>query len=197
MNDNTVTSDEKVLPELRVTWIADYLKAEGWSELAAPNHPKLRVFEEAFKGQEPLLVTLPQTPGTVDEKRRITDALTTLATEKDKTVAAIAQDILALHSDVLVWRIPNADPDHTIPVNLAADMMIGLRDLLRFGASAENDPRPYFSRVTEVGTQYMEQCRLKPTRPGSFVFEVESPLENAVPTAVKKRWAVPRRRCER
>jgi hypothetical protein len=164
---------------LRLQWVAAYLNAEGWREVSAPAHPKLRVFEGIpDDAGQPLLVTLPKIEGAVDEARRVSDALTTLASVKERPVEEIAQDIAALYCDVMTWRIPNVNPDHTISVELAATMMNSFRDLLRYGASAEAEPRPFYAKVTGVGTRYVEQCRLKPTRPGSFIFEVESPLED-------------------
>jgi len=186
MSEMKKIDNNALIPKLRLDWIAAYLGLQDWREVEDSKHPKARVFQkDVGQGEEPLLVTLPRKSGTMDEERRIVDVLSTLSALQERSITTIAQEIATLHSDVMTWRIPNADADHTIPLNIAADMIAGLCDLLRYGASAESEPRPYFSRVTDIGTRYMKQCRLKPTRPGSFIFEVESPLEEAIPSATE------------
>lgn len=103
----------------------------------------------------------------------------TLAGLRGIAVAELLEELSASLKDVLFIQFLGADLSGSIRFDLAARFLSRATQLLGAAACAESKPGPYFMKATNAGKEFVQQCRLAHTVPGSFGFRIESPLEEA------------------
>ena len=171
----TLTFDDPLVKALRLEEVQSYLSATGWQARQQPN-PKLLVYQGDLDDQRKPIEVVLTSNSAQDTYRRIAEVLTTLAALEDRTAQEVAEDVASVNDDVVLWRLHDPNGQQSISVETAASFIGGLGHLLTYSACLEETPRPYFPRATAIGREFMQHCRFGHTRPGSFIFEMESPL---------------------
>ncbi|MGM9925336.1 MAG: hypothetical protein ACI35R_13905 [Bacillus sp. (in: firmicutes)] len=64
--------------------------------------------------------------------------------------------------------------DGTVPLGYAAKLLNGWRDFVAAAACVEENPQPFFRRVTKAGLHYADMCRFGQVDSGNFLITIES-----------------------
>jgi hypothetical protein len=135
-------------------------------------------------GYDDIEIALPTEPSGRDFLRRIDGAISTLSAIEQRAPDEIIDDIRAIGCDRVFSRVPDSlVVDDAIHLEIAANHIRGMRNLLAANATTELAPTPSFPKLVKQATEYADNCRFGHTFRGSFGFTIESPLEpNADPT---------------
>ncbi|WP_199087536.1 hypothetical protein [Bosea sp. ASV33] len=150
-----------------------YLATSGW------NRRTIETGIELFSlaNDEEIEIILPPTAHSKDVKRRIFDAVTTLAALERRNLEEILISIRAISYDVLRSRLPDTAIRHdTLRLGDAEEFIKRMVKVLAATAHGELHTGPYFERISSVATAYANECRFGHTFRGSFGFTVESPV---------------------
>jgi hypothetical protein len=169
--------DERFLGAIRVTDVTSYLGEKGWRRRNEYPRPALLVFDgpEDDAG-EPIVVTIPASDRFQDFRPRLRELIRLLSQLEGRPPAEIAGDLVAPNADRLDVRVvADFAATGSVPMGYAAQLVSALRDLLAAAACAEEEPRPFFPKVTRIGTEHADRCRFGQTQPGSFIARIECP----------------------
>ncbi len=119
----------------------------------------------------------PSREDVADYAERMAEALRTLAQVEDRSELLVYRDLLAAGADVLRVAAPHAATDGTIAIRDGVLLHQEAENLLLAAACAVVQPRPSYhaGKVTEA-VQYLETVRLGPTKVGSYVITLHSPV---------------------
>ena len=169
-------------PELSLESITAYLLQAGWKLEHYPGD-RLIVFRYRHSDDknEPIHLVLPASMDSDDWELRLLEALELLTFIEQRPLEAIINEIQGVRKtdeirDIIKMRILN---DFTrvdsISLDLAHNIVNGLRDLVATAAATAKDARPHYGRLPNIGTRYAKRFRFGHTFPGSFGFTIQSP----------------------
>jgi hypothetical protein len=172
---------DELVRTIRVREIASYLKESGWHQRKDFPRPELLVFEKPEDDGEPLIATVPARENLRDFPNRLSDLLRMLAAVEGRPEKDIAADIVSTHTDRFFLRVlMPSDNAASIPLPYAARLTHGMYEFVAAAAATEN--RPELSiRVTHSARKFANECRFGHTRPGSFIMQIECPLDATLP----------------
>jgi hypothetical protein len=129
-------------------------------------------------------IVLPRLPQDTDLPRHIESAILTLSKVERRSPEDVIASIRAIGFDRVSSRVPDALViNDAIHLEIAADHIRDMKNLLAATATTELRPNAYFLRVSPKATEYADHCRFGHTFRGSFGFTIESPLvANDAPT---------------
>jgi hypothetical protein len=167
-----------VLYDLRLQDIAAYLSFTGWKRSTASDRRWL-VLEGPNDSQGRLLeITLPNDEGDPERKSCLANTIHLLSTINEETPDTILLKIRYHNRDVLCVRSPDPRDPQSVSLETAARQISQLKQLVRFAASSEQEPKPHFHDALRIGNQMVERYRLGYTLAGGFGFTLESPVIN-------------------
>lgn len=179
---NRRLADPFVPSNLTLENIATYLLRTGWERERYPGkHLLVFRYHRNDDKNEPIRLVLPDRMDYGDWELRSKEALELLAFIEGRTLDIIVSEIHGAEEvmgvrDIIKMRILN---DFTrvgsISLDLAHTIVNGLRDLVATAAATTHDARPYYNRLSGVGTLYTQKFRFAHTFPGSFGFTIQSP----------------------
>ncbi|MFP7723007.1 hypothetical protein [Lysobacter sp. A3-1-A15] len=150
--------------------LRDYLIAQAWSLIAAPNG-----FVEVWRyaSQEGGEVLLP-TEQASDKEFLLHEALRKLAASKGATASELTQDIRDTTENAVSIRVSHPDvKDGSIPLEDGIALNKNARELLSAAASAALEKRPlYLGRPAAAVAALLQSARLGQTTHGSYVIHV-------------------------
>ncbi len=171
---------ESDLAAVNPTAVRAYLLARGWQQVEAPGDRPWSLWQApAGEQAEPEEALMPHNPQLRDYARRLRELVNTLETVEHRAPQFIARDIRLAGFDIVRVRLQGEERayDGILPLDDAVEAVSRTRDLLLAGACAAVAPRMYFpSRKPARATEYMKRVRLGQTEPGSFIFNVLSPV---------------------
>ncbi len=147
-----------------------------------------------------LELSFPRRASLVDFRERLADAITSLAAIEDKAPQSILRRIARINRDALCTRVIPAGGNelNSVTFSAAAHYVADLQTLFSYAATVENNPTPHFGRASNVGSEFVEECRFAHTFRGSFGFVVETPpLPEATNVTPLPSMTFPRRVMER
>ena len=66
--------------------------------------------------------------------------------------------------------------EESLPFDVAAETISGLKEFMGYAAYTEFDPQPFFDKAGSAGSQFTKHCRFGHTFRGSFGITVECPV---------------------
>lgn len=141
--------------------------------------PPGRSFDVFVRGNDPggVELVVPHTLDLADAQRLMARVLRALAEMRRVTLIDIVTDVLSVGFDVIMSTIPTEYVvQETVAFDRARRLINGMRDVLASTATAELEPRPFFSRLKREGAEHADNCRFGHTFKGSFGFTLESPI---------------------
>ncbi len=167
-----------VLYDLRLQDIAAYLSFTGWTRAPAADR-RWFVFEgpEDPRGR-PFEIVLPADESDPERRNCLANTVNLLATINEEPPETTVLKIRYHNRDVLCIRNPDSTDLHSISLETAARQILQLKQLVRFAASSEQEPKPHFHDALRIGNQMAERYRLGYTLAGGFSFTLESPIIN-------------------
>jgi hypothetical protein len=152
------------------------LEENKWRRIDHPNK-HINVFEGLDRSGEHVKLALPAMAGLVDAQPLISNALDllsdSLSISIDSLIAFLVQritDILRARSFRLVGH------DDSLPLDIASEWILRMRQLLAASAYTEHEPRPSFEKTGTQGSDFAHHCRFGHTFKGSFGISIESPV---------------------
>jgi hypothetical protein len=194
MTDTAVNPETVPLGLLR-----RYLRRQGWRRVThanstprpPPKYPaalqtirpppaqtSFDIWELNEWADEPIPVIVPTNSNSPEYRERVERTVKTLATVEQRTPEQVAVSIRSFGFDLVCSRVPDALVlDDSVQLEIAANYMAGIRDLLTAAANTEIEPTLFYPRAVPKAVKYADSCRFGHTFRGSFGFTVESPLE--------------------
>lgn len=166
------------LTGIGVEHVTAYLGGAGWKRRADFPRPEVLVFEGPPDDHgEPITAVIPSSASMRDYRVRLARLLDALGSLEERSPYEIALDMQSPGVDRLRARvISDIAAVGSIPLPFASVLLHGLRDLVAAAACAEEDPRPFFTKATKIGSDHAQSWRFGQTQLGSFVATIESPV---------------------
>jgi len=155
--------------------LVPYLELTGWE--AVDDSPE-RWF--VFRGEvdsegEPLEIVLPRNPKARDLRIYVENVVNLLSALADETIQDTLRRIVYYDRDMLCVRNLETEGYNSITLRVAAQQVNELRQMVRYAACSEREPKPYFlSGELGIAKKMIEHYRFGHTFSGSFGFTIES-----------------------
>jgi len=170
---------EPAFQSLTISDVAGYLLRLGWTQVAGAN-PKWLVFSgHAGDSGQIIELVLPRQMQWRDSPRMLASVIETLSALRGIRPCELIVELTSSLKDIIQVRFLGADLTGSIRFDLASRFLARASKLLGAAACAESKPSAYFMKSTDVSKDFVENCRLAHTVPGSFGFRIESPLDQA------------------
>ncbi len=167
-----------VLYNLRLQDVAAYLSFTGWTRSTASDR-RWSVFEGPADPQgRPFEIVLPASESDPERKECLAKTISLLSTITEESPETVVFKIRYHNRDVLCVRSPDPQDLQSVSLDAAARQILQLKQLVRFAASSEQEPKPHFHDALRIGNQMAERYRLGYTVAGGFGFTLESPIIN-------------------
>lgn len=185
---------ESGLSTVNPTAVRAYLLGRGWQQVDAPADRPWSLWLAPARPDAPAEEALvPHNPQLRDYGRRLRELVNTLEAVERRSPDFIARDMRLAGFDIVRIRLhtDGMGYDGVLPIEDAVEAVGRVRDMMMAGACAAVSPRMYFpSRKPAKATEYMKRVRLGQTEPGSFVFNVLSPVAPELRTDVQSEAAL-------
>jgi hypothetical protein len=155
---------------------AAYLRVHGWKQShVKPDRYSLWTKSDAIRGDFEVLV--PEMLDASDLCNRVAELMTTLAVEEGRVLDEVVEDIATPNCDVVRARLRDENEGATLSLENGAEAFRNIYDLLlAAGCSAWKPRAAYGPRKPDEALRFMRGLRLSPSRPGSYVIKVVSPV---------------------
>lgn len=171
------TFSKRELSRITLNDIVRFLEANGWliKDIADPR-------KILFSGPNsdkgiPLRLSIPSSEKYIDYYERINDLLNTLSIIYSESAETILNKIsLVLHDLFRMKIVSSFTEKNTLPLDIAADEVNGLKGLFLWSACSEYTNKPHFTKSVPLAEQHVKNCRFGHTFEGSFGFTISSPL---------------------
>ncbi|WP_233133923.1 hypothetical protein [Synechococcus sp. BO 8801] len=152
------------------------LDDNDWQRVDHPN-ARINVFEGLDRNGEYIKLVLPATADLVDAQSLISNALALLSESLNISVNSLTAFLVQHIADVLRTRsFRLVGHDDSLPLDIASEWILRMKQLLAASAYTEHDPRPSFEKTGALGSEFAHHCRFGHTFKGSFGLSIESPV---------------------
>lgn len=159
--------------DISVDLVAYYLKKVGWIGKEHSVYP-VNVFSQ--DGQHEIVI--PQRNDFKDKPYMVAVAVNFLSVFEGLDFNTMVSRIKSINRDSLRLRLfKNEEDIDSIPLSKAAQVIENMKTYLNYSACTEDDPKPFFQRATNVGSEFVDGCRFGHTFRGSFGLTIESPIQ--------------------
>ncbi len=149
-----------------------YATGEGWTPVEQYGAHS-QVFAYGDVGE----IILPGTKALADYSNVVADVIRNLAEVENRDELQVYRDLASADKDVVRVRLPDADDDGSIGVDVGVQLVNSSRDLLLSAACAAWNPqRSYRAGKVGVADTYMSKVKLGQTEQGSFVVTLLAPV---------------------
>ncbi len=154
--------------------LVEYLTLTGWERVELP--PRWLVFRGSTDiDGNPLELVLPADPRVPDIGYYLSGAVDILSAVENLPPQLVAERVKFYDRDVLKMRNLETGDEDSITLKLAAKQVSELKGLIGYAACSDQDPRPHFDNLLNIGKKVIERYRFGHTFSGSFGFTIESP----------------------
>ncbi|NLU53437.1 MAG: hypothetical protein GXX10_11325 [Clostridiaceae bacterium] len=159
------------LQELNNSNIINYLKRNDWVLL--DDYPNKNFL--CFINDEYGKIFIPSNESFADYYLRIREAILFLSEIYKTSTDEIINDIINPLIDYFSIRIISSGiKDGKIPLDVATNYLIGLKELVISSAANEENPRPYVLRASKNDSQYANLFKFAQTKVGSYIMTIET-----------------------
>ncbi|MGE9291213.1 MAG: hypothetical protein ACQKBT_09500, partial [Puniceicoccales bacterium] len=154
-----------------------YLKLSGWS--VRRSKKKEVLFFDSPENEDGFYQTIliPEDESFEDSYTRFQEAIEQIAYFEGVESKVIFDKIRLWNIDLLKTKLDDPIGSiSSIPLNMANGMIKGLKDFISACAYVEFEPRKYYGRLGNAGTEFAKDCNFGHTFKGSFGLTVESPI---------------------
>lgn len=136
------------------------------------------VYVRSKPGQPEIEIVLPTGREDTTSADQIESAVMKLAALERSSPERIIAAIRSVGFDRVFSRVPDTLVlDNSIHLEIAANHIRDMRNLLAANATTELAPSPFFPKLVKQATDYADNCRFAHTFKGSFGFTIKSPLK--------------------
>lgn len=102
------------------------------------------------------------------------DVIKTLSKVEKRTEIEIIKDINATFVDRIEFRIiSNVSEDGKLPIDYAAECVVGLKELVLYALCAEQSAQPICYRASDYAKSFLNNFKLAQTEKGSFILNID------------------------
>jgi len=156
----------------------EYLNLTGWRLQVANERWLVFFLGTSEVHTEGLEVVLVADPTKSDYWNYLQQAVELLSALNGEDSAQTLRRIQFVDTDVLSIRNVETGGYDSVSLELANRQVTQLKQLIKFAASSEKEPRPFFNQSLRVGEAMAKQYRFGQTFRGSFGYTIQSPLRH-------------------
>lgn len=158
--------------------LAQFLSLNEWALKTKRAWAQVWLAPEQPNGR-PLIARVPQEHTDVDYWRALEQALLTIGEAQNLTLGELAEQIAAIHADLVFIRAPRTDADGTIPLRDAVQLIDSVGDMFDSAAIRTANPRSSGrGRKPERVKHFLDSdLRFGHTKRGSFIITVAARLD--------------------
>ena len=162
--------DAEILRAIRPLELVAYLRANGW-------HQEQRLERGAFWRKESNELLLPLDSNLRDFANRMAEVLQMLERAEQRSQLEILEDLMMVSADVIRPRLPGADGEGSLSLEHGTIVYEQARNLMLAAACAAIERRTlYAKRKPEQAMQYLRHARFGPSKQGSYIVTIISPV---------------------
>lgn len=167
-----MTTDTFIPP----TYLRDYAKARGWTQVAEAVADRLYVMNHV--AYAPRQLVFPMDTTVSDYRDAVEAVVDTLAHLERRTKDAVRESLAESADDAIAFRMDASGPSEGyLPLAFATDAMEGARQMLLASACTVVRPRAHHPRLRNTeAKQFIDAVRFRHTQRGSFVLNVSCPV---------------------
>lgn len=155
--------------------LIQYLNDNAWEIDDSFPNKNLLVFKKNISADNLVTIVLPSKEHFADYPHRMRAVLDTLSIVEGKSKQELVNEIASPDIDKLEIRVISTISDEgSIPLNYAAGLVKGLKNLIVSAAYTEEKPRKVFKRPSQQALYYGDLFKLGQTNVGSYIVTVES-----------------------
>lgn len=164
-------------PIVQLEQLRRYLLRHGWSQVQHPN-ARIRMFKtEPNAVGDYSSLTLPASVDFSDAPSLIQEAIHLVSAHERAPFARIVDRLQHSDRDIIKARLfLITGSEESLPFDVAAETISGLKEFMGYAAYTESDPQPFFDKAGSVSAQFTKHCRFGHTFRGSFGVTVECPI---------------------
>ena len=159
---------------INLSHFINYLQKTGWDQQEHKN-AQIMLFRREISDGQFIKLILPKNQNAVDYYHRISDAIDLLSSYENRSRIDIINSISSVYKDILNIRLSKGTDITSLNFDDAIDIIMNIKKLILYSASAEQDPMPYYSRPLSKANEFIKECKFGHTFRGSFGFTIESP----------------------
>jgi len=169
---NALPSSPTILNNLR-----RYLLSRGWKKLDHPN-TRIELLETVPDSSgDYASVSIPRSTEFRDSESLINETVRLIADYEGTTVNSVIDHVLRWDKDILRSRFFKIHGDEdSLPLGIAADTVLKLKEFLGYAAYTQSNPRPFFDKAGAISGTFADHCLFGHTFKGSFGLTVECPI---------------------
>jgi hypothetical protein len=158
--------------------VAQFLATQRWSCHTDRAFAQLWVGPAAM-GDTVRSVVLPRDPNFADFGRRWAEAVENISSIFGYRVSDLAEQVAAIHADLLFVRVDQSMSDGTIPLQQAAKLLQNIDVMIRSAALAAYNPlHTGRGRIPDTVKDFLsDEVRMGHTKKGSFIITVAARLD--------------------
>lgn len=177
MKSNDLSS--KDLANLAPGALVKYLTSRGWSLLNSVKAVDIAILQRTTNGKLDE-IAVPRNQEFADYYQGISDAIRRIAFYEKRSIESVLNDLVTSHSDILRIRITGKNVEGgTIPYLDERAIKEGFKKALTASACYVVDPKPFYSKLHRTeAEQLLRNCRLGTSEIGSYIINVQIPLND-------------------
>lgn len=170
----TLIVDRDALMSITPLAIRSYIQAQNW-KLVGRYHEYSDIFRNGVDHSPELVV--PATEDLADYADVMQDILNILSDYEKRSQLSIYQDLMLCDSDLIRFRIPEANDDGSISLNHGVDFVQQSYNLLLAAACSTYMPQAsYRAGKIKEAAEFIHSIRMGQTERGSYVLTLLSPV---------------------
>lgn len=172
---NASIHDNVALRSIGAAELGAYLRSSGWHETRLIGD-RAAIWQKRNDAGEEFETLVPQKQSLDDYALRIAQTLEALAVVESRSELEIYADILRTQTDTIRLQFRSSVfEDGSVPLNQAACMIEGAREMALAAACATVSPRAaYATRKPQQAMDYLGKVRMGQTERGSFVLALHT-----------------------
>jgi hypothetical protein len=139
---------------------------------------RIEVFQNPADGKgESVSLVMPRSMEFRDAGALMNEAVRLLAVHEDTPAVKVVDRVLRWDRDILRSRLFKLiGTEDSLPLGIAADTILCLKEFLGYAAYTHSNPRPFFDKAGAISGAFADQCRFAHTFRGSFGMSIECPF---------------------
>ncbi|NKT05208.1 hypothetical protein GS485_11275 [Rhodococcus hoagii] len=159
--------------------LAQFLATHNWTCQSDRKFDQVWV-QPGVAGDRVAIVRLPREPSFVDYGKRLSEAVSTIATVYDWRLSHLAEQVASIRADLFFIRLDQHSMDGTIPLRQASSMLDNIDVMIRSAAVTAYNPKSSGrGRIPELVSNFLnDDLRMGHTKKGSFIITVAARLDD-------------------
>lgn len=175
-----------LLNGLRYHDLVAFLEFSGWKAIHEDSQWKVYIGSSDIHG-DPLEIVLPSNYTSPDLKLYFANAINVLSALTDSAPTNIVENVKYYDRDVLKIKNLEWGDESSLPLKVATQQVLDLKQLIAYSACSEETVKPYFPNAQlPTARRMVDHYRFGHTFQGSFGFTVECPIVGRPKIGIQK-----------